>query len=121
MLRRMLKRLGLLAFSAMFLRGGYQQFKDPGPRSQQAIKAGVPASQTFVQASGLVMIAAGLLLQVDPLRRVAAWILALQLPPITYVGHRFWEAEGQARAMQTVQFFKNLTMFGGALYIASDR
>jgi putative oxidoreductase len=64
------------------------------------------------------MIAGALALQIKPLRRLAALLLALQLLPITYVGHRYWEAEGPAQTQQMIHFFKNISMVGGALYIA---
>lgn len=65
------------------------------------------------------MIVGSLALQINRLRRLAAVMLALQLIPITYVGHRFWEMEpGQARFQNRTHFFKNLAVIGGALYIA---
>ena len=48
----------------------------------------------------------------------SALALAGSLVPTTLAGHRFWEEEDDAaRAQQTVQFLKNLAMFGGLLMI----
>lgn len=116
----MLKHLALLMYSTMLVLGGWQQAHEPGGRAERARSSGLPVADEFVQASGWAMIAAATALQFRPLRRIAALMLAFQLLPITYVGHRFWEMdEPPARAQQQVHFFKNVSIIGGALYIAA--
>jgi putative oxidoreductase len=115
----MLRRLGLLLFTAIFVTGGWGQAQQPGGRAEAARRAGLPVQDQHVQLSGWAMILCALALQAAPLRRPAALTLALILSPITYAGHRFWEMEpGQARQGQRVHFMKNLSLIGGALYIA---
>jgi uncharacterized membrane protein YphA (DoxX/SURF4 family) len=116
----MMKHLALLVYSSMFFVGGWQQAHQPTGRADRARSSGLPVTDEFVQASGWGMIAAAGALQLEPLRRWAALSLALQLLPITYVGHRFWEVEDAPQRMQhTVHFFKNLSLIGSALYIAA--
>jgi len=115
----MLKHLALLAFSAQLLLGGWQQANEPSPRAQRAQGVGWPIGDEFVRLSGWAMIAGAIALHIPALRRLAALLLALQLLPITYVGHRFWEEEGAAKGQHKIHFFKNLSIVGGALYIAS--
>ena len=114
----MLKHLALLVFSTQLLLGGWQQANEPTPRAERARGIGWPIEDEFVRLSGWAMILGALALHVPRLRRLAAFLLALQLLPISYVGHRFWEAEGQAQMQQQIHFFKNLSIAGGALYIA---
>jgi putative oxidoreductase len=114
----MLKHLALLAFSSQLLLGGWQQANEPSPRAQRAQGIGWPVGDEFVRFSGWAMIAGAIALHIPALRRLAAILLALQLLPITYVGHRFWEAEGATKGQQQIHFFKNVSMVGGALYIA---
>ncbi len=114
-----MKNLALLLFSGIFLHGALQQIQEPHPRAERARSSGLPVSDEFVQLSGWAMIAGSLALQIKPLRRLAALLLGLQLIPITYVGHRFWEMEGQAVFQNRTHFFKNLAVIGGALYIAA--
>jgi uncharacterized membrane protein YphA (DoxX/SURF4 family) len=103
----------------MFAVGGLQQVQEPTPRAERARAIGLPVSDDLVRTSGAAMMLAALGLQIRPVRRAAALLLALQLPPITYIGHAFWKLEpGQQRNTNKIQFFKNLTMIGGALYIA---
>jgi len=116
----MFKNLALLLYSGMLYVGGWQQAHEPTGRAERARASGIPVEDTFVQASGWAMIAAAAALQIPRLRRVSALLLALQLLPITWVGHRFWEMEeGPQRAQNRLHFFKNVSMIGGALYIAA--
>ena len=116
----MLKHLALLMYSTMLILGGWQQAREPGGRAERARSSGFPVADEFVQASGWAMAAAALALQFRPLRRIAALTLAFQLLPITYIGHRFWEMdEPSTRAQQQIHFFKNVSIIGGALYIAA--
>lgn len=118
----MVKHLALLLYSGMLYVGGWQQAREPGGRAERARSSGLSmVSDEFVQASGWGMIASAIALQVPALRRIAALVIALQLMPITYVGHRFWEMDEAAqRGQNRIHFFKNLSMIGGALYIAAS-
>jgi putative oxidoreductase len=116
----MIKHLALLVYSSMLFVGGWQQAREPGGRAERARSSGLPIGAEFVQASGWAMIAGAAALQVRPLRRIAALGLALELLPITYIGHRFWEMEeGPQRMQNKVHFWKNVSMIGSALYIAA--
>jgi putative oxidoreductase len=116
----MLKHLALLIYSSILYVGGWQQAHEPGGRAERARTSGLPISDEFVQASGWGMIASATALHFQPLRRLAALLIAFQLTPITYVGHRFWEMdEGPQRMQNRIHFFKNLSMIGAALYIAA--
>ena len=118
----MLKTLGLLAFGAEFVKGGWSQTKRGEQLAKRAQSVGVPATPAFIVACGYTMVAAGIGLQIPFLRRISALVLAGLLPPITYIGHRFWEIEDpQQRDQQLTQVLKNATMFGGALYIAGSK
>jgi putative oxidoreductase len=116
----MLKHLALLLYSGMLFVGGWQQTREPAGRAERARSSGLPIPDEFVQASGWAMIAAGAALHLEPLRRMAALVVAGQLLPITYVGHRFWEMdEGPQRMQNQIHFWKNVSMVGAALYIAA--
>src|SRR5215470_7416180 len=101
----MLKHVALLLYSAQLFLGGWQQASEPTPRGDRARDLGWPVADEFVRFSGFAMIAGAIALQIKPLRRLAALLLAVQLLPLTYVGHRFWEAEGPAQTQQKIHFF----------------
>jgi uncharacterized membrane protein YphA (DoxX/SURF4 family) len=114
----MLKHLALLIYSAQLLLGGWQQANEPSPRAERARGIGWPVADDLVRASGWAMIAGALALQIPRLRKLASILLAIQLLPITYVGHRFWDEQGPAQAQHKIHFFKNMSLVGAALYIA---
>lgn len=115
----LLRHLALLMYSAQLFLGGWQQAMEPTPRGDRARTLGWPVADEVVRFSGWAMIAGAVALHIPRLRRLAAVLLALQLLPITYVGHRFWEEEGAAQGQHRIHFFKNVSLIGAALYIAA--
>jgi uncharacterized membrane protein YphA (DoxX/SURF4 family) len=115
------RQAGLLLFSVVFFDGAWRQLTEPGPRAEQGRRAGLPVGPAAVRASGASMLLAALGLLVPRLRRWAALYLALQVPALTWIGHRFWEHEPPDRFFQELQFLKNLSLTGAALYIAAGR
>lgn len=75
-------------------------------------------SKLLVQVDGVVMTAAGAALALGIKPRLAAALLALQLVPVTAVGHPFWEADEAEKEGQQIHFFKNLSLVGGLLLTA---
>ncbi|MDH6129029.1 DoxX family protein [Kitasatospora sp. GP82] len=82
----------------------------------------VPAdTATAIRLNAGVQVVAAVLLASGRLTRVSALALAVTLVPVTWAGHRFWEAEDeQERAQQRIHFLKNLSMLGGLLITAAD-
>ena len=113
--------------AGMFVYGGLDALKNPRGKVPKADNVapdivdvvGIDAdTEQLVQFNGAVQVAAGAALAFGVFPRVAAVLLAGSLVPTTLAGHRFWEEEDDAaRAQQTVQFLKNLAMFGGLLMI----
>jgi uncharacterized membrane protein YphA (DoxX/SURF4 family) len=117
----MLKALGLLAMSGIYVRGGWNQMNHAERYSQTANKAGFPAPPELVKASAWLMILSGIGLQLPLVRKLAAVWLVFNLGVITWIGHRWWEQDGQTRDQQMTQFLKNAAMAGGALYVLADK
>ena len=116
----MFKHLAILVYSSMLYVGGWQQAQEPTGRAERARSQGMPVPDALVQVSGWGMIAGALALHVASLRHPAALMLAFQLLPITWIGHRFWDMdEGPQRSQNRIHFFKNVSMIGAALYIAA--
>lgn len=126
-------RLGRPMLATMFVTGGAEQLVRPedkvgaaeavlGEVDEHVEDGAVPAvdPQTMVRVNGAVQVAAGLLLALDKVPRLAAATLAGSLVPTTLGAHRFWELQGEARREQRVHFLKNLAMLGGLLVTVSD-
>jgi len=76
---------------------------------------------TYIKINAAVQVGAGLLLATGRMPRLASTALAASLVPTTLAGHRFWEAEGQDRQVQQVQFAKNVGLLGGLILAAVDK
>ena len=75
----------------------------------------------LVRLNGAVQVLGGLALASGKGRRLGAATLAATLVPVTVAGHPFWQVKDkEARAVQRVQFMKNLGLLGGLLLAAVD-
>ena len=117
--------------ASMFVYGGYQAAKSPGPRAAKAqpvadaIKRVAPelpvTGSNLVRLNGAVQAVAGVALATGRVPRLAALTLAATLPPVTVVGHPYWdETDPAARANQRIHFLKNLSLTGGLLMATLD-
>ena len=78
-------------------------------------------TELLVRANGVAMMAAGSLLALGRLPRIASGVLAATIVPTTLAAHAFWnEQDPEKRAQQKVQFLKNLGLLGGLLLAAVD-
>ena len=118
--RRLVRRAGGILMSGIFVKSGWDAFREPGGRSKRAAKLGLPEPDLMVRANGLGMMVGGAALALGVKPRLAALALIGLLVPTTLAGHRFWEeASGKDRSAQEVQFLKNLGLIGGLLVFAA--
>ena len=124
------RRIARPLMAGIFISGGIDVLRNPGPRAQRAepvttkLAATLPLpddTETLVKLNAAVHIGAGTLLALGKLPRLSASALALSLVPTTAAGHRFWEEESpQSKAMQRTHFLKNLAILGGLIIAATD-
>ncbi len=117
----LLARLGRLLLSVIFVSGGVDAFRNPGPKAARVAEAGVPRPKLSTQLNGLAMVVAGMALGLGIKPKLAAGVLAASLIPTTLAGHRFWELEGKEAAQQQIQFMKNLGLLGGLIGVLASR
>lgn len=133
---RLLPSINPLRAAARLLLGssfailGWDAAREPGGRVEVAaetlenIRAVIPLphdDELIVRGNGALQVLAGVLLASGRLTRPAAAALAGSLMPTTFAGHSFWKLDDpDARAMQQVQFQKNLAMLGGLLFAVAD-
>ncbi|OLT08832.1 hypothetical protein BJF90_11885 [Pseudonocardia sp. CNS-004] len=125
--------------AALFIQGGINALRAPEAHAQAAkpmLDAVAPALDRATEASPVVArpddvvlvkldagvkIAAGTLLALGVVPRLAATALAATLVPTTLAAHRFWEeTDPQRKQEQQVHFMKNVGLFGGLLIAAAD-
>jgi uncharacterized membrane protein YphA (DoxX/SURF4 family) len=125
------RQLARPLLAATFIYGGLDAVRNPGSKAKAAEPVALPIAERIpglpedpeklVQINGAVQVAAGTLLAIGKLPRLAALTLIGSVIPTTYAGHRFWEAEDEAqRAQQRIHFMKNLGLLGGLILAALD-
>lgn len=124
------RRIARPMLAAIFVASGLDSLRHPAKRTAAAaplVKAlagplRLPDDpEMMVRANGATMLAAGTLLGMGRLPRVAALVLAGTLVPTTYVAHPFWTVQDPAeRSRQKVHFLKNVGLLGGVLLAAVD-
>lgn len=123
------RRLARPLLAGIFVTGGLDALQHPETKAPKAstvteplADAGLPAdTETLVRVNGAVQVAAGALLALGKMPRLAAAALAGSLLPTTVAGHRFWEEDDpKARATQRIHFLKNLSVLGGLILAATD-
>jgi uncharacterized membrane protein YphA (DoxX/SURF4 family) len=115
------RKLARPLLASMFIAGGVDALRNPGPRQELVAKAGLQDPEKLVRVNAATQVVGGLALATGRLPRLSALALAGSLVPTTYVGHPFWsEDDKAAQRAQRTQFFKNLSMLGGLLLAAAD-
>lgn len=82
--------------------------------------AGVPAPHLMLAGAILFLIVGGATVAAGYYARFGASLLLIFLVLATYYFHDFWNLEGEAAQLQTIQFMKNLSMAGAMLFIIAN-
>ena len=120
--RGVVRGLGLMLLSGVFVAGGADAILNPEWPAQKAKEElDVPKPTLGARVNGAAMVVAGAMIALGIRPRLAAAMLVGSLVPTTLAGHPFWkEDDEQARTNQQNHFFKNLAMMGAALLIIAD-
>ena len=118
----MLRTLGHLLLSGIFISGGWAAFSQPGGRPTKVAEAGIPEPELAVELNGALMVIGGTMLGLGIAPKVAATMLIGSMVPTTIVGHAFWKEEtGPGRQNHLTQFLKNLGLIGGLLMVLTEK
>jgi uncharacterized membrane protein YphA (DoxX/SURF4 family) len=131
-----IRRIARLLLAAVFITGGADTLRNPGPRVKAAtpfvdrtveryreqLPDQVPTDPaTLVRVNAAIMVLAGLALAAGRFPRLAALALVGTMVPTTLAGHSFWEHEDPAvRGSHQVHFMKNVSLTGGLLLAVAE-
>lgn len=123
------RRIARPMLASIFVFGGINALRYAGahkPAAEPVAKKiaaplGLPEdTELLVRVNGAAMVGGGALLATGKFPRAASTLLAASLVPTTAT-HQFWnETDPEAKQMQQVQFFKNVSLLGGLLLAAAD-
>jgi putative oxidoreductase len=113
---RIIHGLGRAIFGGFFLYNGINHLKNPEALEGYAAAKGVSNPHLSVQASGVLMTAAGAAMMLGLAPRVGALSVAGFLAAVSPQMHDFWNAEdpGQKQS-DMIHFAKNIALLGAAI------
>ena len=110
--------IGRILFALMFVSGGINHFTKAEAMTGYATFKKVPAPKVANLVSGLLLVASGLSIILGIYADLGALVVAILLIAMALKMHDFWaQADAQAKQTETINFFKNISMAGGALIL----
>ena len=106
-----------LAMSWIFLSSGFSKLTDVAAFSAVLAKRGVPAPSFMGWLGAIVEFGGGLLIIFGIKIRYAAILMVLFVIVATLISHRYWEFTGDLIIAQRTNFWKNVTIIGGLLFM----
>jgi putative oxidoreductase len=110
--------VGRILFALVFLDNGWAHVAKRDQMVPFGAAIGAPFAAFSVPFTGVMMLAGGILVALGVWADLGALLLVLFLPAAGYLGHAYWrEEDPMMRAAQKAQFWKNISLAGGALFI----
>jgi putative oxidoreductase len=78
---------------------------------------GFPAPMAWAILAGLVELIGGIAIIVGYKTRLAALVMIVFTIVAALLAHNYWAMEGAPRAANYIQFYKNMAIVGGFLYV----
>jgi putative oxidoreductase len=112
--------VGRVAFAALFLPSGFSKLMNLQAFMYNIDGRGVPFAPVVAPLAAAVEFLGGLALLLGVEVRIASVVLLLFTVAATLIAHRFWEyGPGAAHQMQQINFFKNVAIVGGFVFLAA--
>jgi uncharacterized membrane protein YphA (DoxX/SURF4 family) len=110
--------IGRILFASVFLRFGVVHLAQTEGSAQYAAYKGVPRARTVVVVTGAAMLVAAVAVILGIWMDLAALGLAIYCVVAGVVMHDFWrQTDPQTRQAEMAQFYKNISIAGGALIL----
>ena len=109
--------IGRLAMGIIFFQSGFAKLAALGPFIGSLGRRGVPFPDIWGPIGAFSEFAGGALIILGLGTRYAAALIVIFVIIATAISHRYWEFSEPARSVQQGQFFKNLAIIGGAMFL----
>jgi putative oxidoreductase len=107
-----------IVFALLFLEYGSMHLRQRQGMIAYAKSFNAPFPELSVPVSGVMMLSGGLMIATGIWPDLGALLIIAFVLPAGFVGHKYWaESDWGMRAAQKAQFWKNIAIVGGALYI----
>jgi len=109
--------IGRILIALLFIPSGFAKITGFSGTVGYATSAGLPAPTFAVAVAIFVELVLGIALLVGWQARWAALIIAIFTLAAGVLFHNFWSAPPDQQMMQNIQFFKNVAIAGGLLFV----
>jgi putative oxidoreductase len=109
--------LGRIAVGLLFVPSGFGKLMNFSGFAASLAAKGVPFAELFAAAAVAAELGGGLLVILGFQIRWVSLVMLVFTAVAAALSHRFWEFDGAARQAQEIQFFKNLAIIGGFLFL----
>jgi putative oxidoreductase len=109
--------VGRVAMSWIFLSSGFGKLADVAAFSAGLAKRGVPAPSFMGWLGAIVEFGGGLLILLGIKLRYTAILMILFVIVATLISHRYWEYPVDQMVAQRTNFWKNVTIIAGMLFM----
>ncbi len=109
--------VGRLAMGIIFFQSSLAKLAALGAFSGSLGSRGVPFPGFLGPVGAISEFLGGAMIILGLGTRYAAGLIAIFVIIATAISHRYWELAEPARRLQQVQFYKNLAITGGALFL----
>ena len=109
--------VGRVIISWIFLSSGFGKLTDVAGFSAGLAKRGVPAPSFMGWLGAIVEFGGGLLILLGVKLRYAAILMILFVIVATLISHRYWEYPVDQLVVQRTNFWKNVSIIGGLLFM----
>lgn len=109
--------IGRILLGGYFIFSAVNHFKDLEAMTGYANSKNVPMPKVAVMVTGAMLALGGLGILLGSFPQLAILLLILFLLPTTLMMHDFWNAEGQEKQMEMINFTKNLALVGALLML----
>jgi putative oxidoreductase len=113
--------LGRLVVGAYYIYNGLNHFIKLSQMTEYAKSKGVPSPQLAVMGAGVLLLIGGVTILLGKFPEIGVAALVLFLIPVSFMMHNFWAVTGEMKAMEQVNFLKNMALLGSALMFLAIR
>lgn len=111
--------LGRILIALLFIPAGLSKISHFEGTAGYIASKGLPLPQAFAAAAIFVEVIVALALLVGFRARIAALLIALFTVAAAVIFHNFWAVPAEQVMAQQVNFYKNLAIAGGLLFVAA--
>lgn len=111
--------LGRILLAALFVPAGFSKIAGFDGTAGYIASVGLPLPALGVVIAIVVELGLGLLLLVGYRSRLSALVIALFTVVAGVIFHNYWASPADQVMMQQINFFKNLSIAGGLLFITA--